>query len=51
MRKRRDQWQVHQSQNRPGEIYSPTSASYILTKTIIVENLPWTRGTRLRGYS
>ena len=31
VRKRRDQWKVHQSQNWPSEIYSPTSASYILT--------------------
>ena len=39
MRKQRDQWQVHQSQNWPGEIYSQTSASHILTDIIIVQEI------------
>ena len=51
MRKRQDQWPVHQSQYWPGEIYSPTYTSHILTKTIVVENLPWTPGTRLQTNS
>ena len=55
MRKQRDQWQLHQSQNWRGEIYSQTSAtaseSHILIKTIIVENLPRTQRTRLHRNS